>query len=133
MSLEQVQERCKQLQAEVRWWIRSMKCTMARLLPAYTAATRALTLKQVEADEAKLMRLQSGSDTVTPEVRAKVEKVGGDASHAPTECLQGCMSKLVTYIWLAFAARAQKFGVNMDHWKKRKGIFKSIWWALLCL
>ena len=90
---------------------------------------------QVEADEQKLMRLQTGSDLISPAERQKVEAVCAVAHvhDSSARCSDVGVQKYVSLASVALSCcllPLQVFASNMEHWQKRRKIFKSIWWVI---
>lgn len=133
MSLEEVESRIQQLQTKVRGQTAccSTTCERAIVLCQHASQRRrnadtAASCLQVEADEQKLMRLQTGTELISAEERQKVEAVRVQNTY--DECATRCANMhLSAHCDLCLACRLQKFAANMQHWQKRRKIFKSIW------
>lgn len=94
-----------------------------------------VTSVQVEADEQKLTRLQTGTELVSAEEREKVEKVSAalPAGHARLHLLCATLAAIewwcVHHLLTRSVILLQKFAANMEHWSKRRKIFKTLWCA----
>ncbi len=69
------------------------------------------------------MRLQTGTELISAEERERVEKVCESPSLLTMHLLYIKPARLADAVVMLL----QKFAANMEHWLKRRKIFKSIW------
>ena len=134
MSVEDVETRIQQLQPKAGADLLSELVAFDNMTGISVHVSCSMVL-QVEADEQKLMRLQTGSDLIPPAERQKVEAVRLSA-HVHERAARCSDVEVQIYVKLASVALSccllplQVFASNMEHWQKRRKIFKSIWWVM---